>query len=122
MAYKHSEKQRADAQRRTKKYREAHPERVAAQRKAQRLRLKLKVFEVYGGPLCACCNEKYIEFLSIDHINGGGNQHMKQVGLGNRFYQWLRKNNYPLGYRVLCMNCNFAIGRLGYCPHQSRTA
>jgi hypothetical protein len=32
-------------------------------------------------------------------------------------YLYLRANHYPLGYRVLCMNCNFAIGHYGYCPH-----
>jgi hypothetical protein len=25
-----------------------------------------------------------------------------------------------VGYRVLCMNCNFALGHSGYCPHQRR--
>ena len=33
-------------------------------------------------------------------------------------FQYLKRNNYPPGYRVLCMNCNFAMGHFGYCPHQ----
>lgn len=32
-------------------------------------------------------------------------------------YRWLRNHGYPLGFRVLCMNCNFALGKFGYCPH-----
>jgi len=35
----------------------------------------------------------------------------------SHIYEYLKSNNYPLGYRVLCMNCNFAIGVYGYCPH-----
>jgi len=33
-------------------------------------------------------------------------------------YSWLKKNNFPKGFQVLCMNCNFAKGKLGKCPHQ----
>lgn len=82
---------------------------------------KLRVMQHYseGDPRCACCYESRLEFLSIDHINGGGNKHRKElarhyVGI----YQWLEKSSYPSGFRVLCMNCNTAIGFYGYCPHQ----
>lgn len=75
----------------------------------------------YGGdpPKCVCCGETYLEFLSIDHINGGGRKHLKQIGCyGQGFYAWLIKNNFPEGYRVLCINCNFSLGHYGYCPHR----
>ena len=83
--------------------------------------LKIKVINHYsnGSMECSCCGENIIEFLTIDHINGGGRKHLKQLGPGN-FYTWLIKNNYPEGFRVLCLNCNFANGQLGYCPHQER--
>jgi len=55
-------------------------------------------------------------FPVIDHVNGGGNTHRKEVG--KTVYRWLRKQGYPEGYRVLCDNCNAALGRYGYCPHQ----
>jgi hypothetical protein len=80
---------------------------------------KLMVIRHYGGK-CACCGETNIEFLSIDHINGNGNKHRNEV-IGKRraeFYPWLIKNNYPEGFRVLCMNCNTSIGWYGYCPHE----
>lgn len=32
---------------------------------------------------------------------------------------WLRRNNYPNGFQVLCHNCNMAKGFYGKCPHQS---
>ena len=79
------------------------------------------VINHYGGK-CACCSETILEFLSIDHINGGGNKHRKEIGIpggGAHFYKWLIKNNYPAGFRILCMNCNTAMGFFGYCPHQT---
>jgi len=66
---------------------------------------------------CACCSETHIEFLAIDHIGGGGNKHRKSENIKN-LYRWLKKHNYPIGFRVLCMNCNFSIGAYGYCPHR----
>lgn len=68
----------------------------------------------YGGK-CQCCNEDRYEFLSIDHIKGGGNKHRKEIG--GKLVRWLRKNNYPKDFRVLCYNCNLSLGHHGYCPH-----
>ena len=46
--------------------------------------------------------------LSIDHIKGGGNRHRDKLGNdGSGVYRWLKKENYPTGYQVLCMNCQF---------------
>ena len=89
--------------------------------KATRRRLKIDVVYRYGG-LCACCGESRIEFLVIDHENGGGNKHRRSIspnGRGTCFYRWLRKNGYPKGFRVLCQNCNSSLGHYGYCPHQN---
>lgn len=73
-------------------------------------------------PFCACCGEKHLEFLSIDHINGGGNKHRKEMvnqgGSGGNIYWWLIKNDFPPGFQVLCHNCNMAKGFYGHCPHQ----
>lgn len=80
-------------------------------------RLKKAVLAAYGGR-CACCEELRWQFLTIDHINGGGNAQRKQLGLnGSQFYRWLKKEGFPLGFRVLCFNCNSAIGFYGSCPH-----
>jgi len=84
-----------------------------------RLSERYEVLKHYGGepPKCACCGEDRFEFLSIDHINGGGKQHIKSIGYN--LARWLKKNHYPEGYRVLCHNCNFALGHYGYCPHET---
>ena len=79
------------------------------------------VIQNYGG-LCACCPEVNLRFLTIDHINGGGNEHRKSLGInggGHSFYRWLIRNEFPDGFQVMCWNCN--IGRFqngGICPHK----
>lgn len=54
-------------------------------------------------PCCACCSTT--GNLAIDHVNGGGGEHRKEVG-GARFYHWLITENFPSGYQVLCVPCN----------------
>lgn len=65
------------------------------------------------------CGETHLEFLSIDHIGGGGNLHRRQINVagGVHIYRWLKKRGFPSGFRVLCFNCNLALGHSGYCPH-----
>lgn len=120
------------------KWRKENRERIAAHRRKKyaenindyrekqlekHRKLRMMILEHYGGspPECACCGESYLEFLTMDHINGGGTKQRKQLR-GTSFYRWLKKNNYPDEYRVLCMNCNFALGHSGYCPHQKEVA
>jgi hypothetical protein len=85
---------------------------------------KFSVLTVYsnGQPKCACCGETEIAFLTIDHINGGGRRHVakKGVGGGIGLYRWLIRNNFPDGFQVLCMNCNFARRRGRLCPHEEK--
>lgn len=81
-------------------------------------KLRMAAIEAYGGYRCKCCGEIEQAFLSIDHINGGGTQHRKQVGKGAAFYRWLEKNSYPPEFQVLCMNCQFGRRICGVCPHQ----
>lgn len=76
---------------------------------------KRLVLEHYGG-CCTCCGITQPEFLSVDHIQGGGTKHRKEVS--HRIYYWLVMNNFPEGYRLLCYNCNCSLGFFGYCPHQ----
>lgn len=65
-------------------------------------------------PRCACCGETILEFLSLDHIHGGGNKHKREV---RHVYIWIVRHNFPEGFRVLCHNCNQSLGAYGYCPH-----
>lgn len=110
----HKERLRIYAQ----NYNATHKKEVAEYRRRYRLRIKLEVFNHYsnGEMCCACCGEKHIEFLSIDHINGGGEEHRKKKG--SYLYMSLKAEGFPTGYRVLCHNCNQSLGFYGYCPHQ----
>jgi RNase P subunit RPR2 len=102
-----------------KEYYYKNRETILQQKKDYRARLKTEVLDHYGN-ICSCCGESAVEFLSIDHIDGNGNKHKKEVSYGSggaNFYIWLKKNNYPSGFRVLCHNCNQSLGYFGYCPH-----
>lgn len=82
-----------------------------------------QVFAAYGGYQCACCGETERLFLSIDHVANDGGE-MRRNGThgtsGTAFYQWLKKNNFPDGFQVLCLNCNIGKHRNGgICPHKS---
>ena len=64
-------------------------------------RLKYRVLRHYSGgdPICSCCGESHPEFLAIDHIDGGGRQHRKSIGVGGkRFYAYLVSEGFPTGY------------------------
>jgi hypothetical protein len=91
-------------------------EKTKAYEKRRAQEIKREVIGHYGGR-CECCGEREMTFLTIDHIEGGGERHRQKVGWGTQFYRWLRKNEYPTGFRVMCHNCNFAL-RLGVCPHK----
>lgn len=82
------------------------------------IELRTQVLQAYGG-MCACCGESNYCFLAIDHINGGGRVHKRELGGSNQsIYRFLIKNSFPSGYRVLCHNCNQARGAYGFCPHE----
>ena len=85
------------------------------------LQLKEECLEHYGRK-CSCCGETIIQFLTLDHEYGNGNNHRKKlfkhnVG-GAHMYRWLKKNNFPTGYAILCMNCNWAKRYGNICPHK----
>lgn len=78
---------------------------------------KKEVMFQYGNS-CQCCGEENLDFLAIDHIEGGGTKHREEVGGGSNFYLLLKKQGFPKGYRVLCHNCNFSVHlNKGTCAH-----
>ena len=72
-----------------------------------RLKRKVIVLSIYSNYKMCCefCGEDDIDVLTIDHINGGGHKHRRQIN--QDFYGWLVRNKFPSGYRVLCFNCNW---------------
>jgi hypothetical protein len=99
-----------------------HREYAQTRDKGRRIALRTEVLAAYGG-VCQCCGEARYEFLAIDHAFGDGKAHRaksKAASSGKNFYYWLKERGFPQdeGLRVLCHNCNNAIGFYGYCPHQ----
>lgn len=89
--------------------------------KNRRRCLRLLVLNAYGHE-CACCGESRMEFLTIDHVNGGGNAHRREMGKSGTdttaVLRWLKRNGFPKdGFQCLCQNCNSAKAFFGYCPH-----
>lgn len=73
--------------------------------KNKHIDLKLEIFSKYGN-CCRFCNEKNIEYLTIDHINNDGARHRKDIG--RDIYSWLKRNNFPReNFQTLCFNCNY---------------
>jgi hypothetical protein len=59
----------------------------------------------YGKCECATCKNSDIRVLSIDHLSMNGAAHrrtLKSTG-GDHFYRWLRREKYPIGYRVFVL-------------------
>src|ERR1700693_3275068 len=84
-----------------------------------------------GLPHCQCpgCNVKIVEFLNIDHIHGDGEKHRRELGVrrkngqrigGRAIIYWLRENNYPEGFQVLCANCNRGKGQKQHCSRRGK--
>jgi hypothetical protein len=76
---------------------------------------------------CACCGEAERGFLTVDHIDGGGAAHRKQIALegfkgSGAILRWLKANDYPPGFQILCWNCNCGSARNGgVCPHKKES-
>ena len=104
-----------------------NPEKQKAMYDKWKNRIKLETLTAYSKtpkPSCACCHEKNIGFLTLDHMNGGGGkEYAKLQAEGKWFYAELRKQGFPRKdeLQVLCANCN--LGRSwnkGMCPHKAK--
>ncbi len=72
----------------------------------------MDVLSHYSEKTMACkrCGFDDLRALSIDHVHGDGYLWRKKNthgASGTRLYQWLKRSNYPDGFQVLCMNCQF---------------
>ena len=82
-----------------------------------------RVFNAYGGYVCACCGEDERAFLTLDHVENNGSEHKREFNLttGEMMHRWIIKNGFPEGFQVLCMNCNWGKrNNDGICPHQCK--
>jgi len=82
---------------------------VIKQRRHQATKLiRLKVISHYGLK-CSTCGEDRIGALQIDHIFGGGRQHIKNIRAdltSHLYHQYIKTGDFPPEYQTLCANCN----------------
>jgi|SaaInlV_165m_DNA_3_1040750.scaffolds.fasta_scaffold96794_1 hypothetical protein len=104
-----------------------YQQKKSPENKIKRLELKKEVFSHYSKklsnsdiPCCNCCGEnKFLIFLTIDHVKGRDDLPDKEKDLmGSALYAYLKRNNYPPEYQVLCINCNSAKSDFDECPHK----
>lgn len=110
---------------RLKEYDKKNKEKKKEHNKEYNQKMKELVYNQYSNGVieCACCGEKEIDFLSLDHIYNNGGNHRKKIGGGNRVLSWAIKNNFPPIFQLLCMNCNHSKGKKRNnckCIHQIR--
>lgn len=84
-----------------------------------KIKFRLEVLNHYSNReiKCACCGYIGLPFMTMDHENGWKHLHKRHLG-GINLIWWLRKNNFPSGFQVLCYNCNCSKGFFGQCGHK----
>ena len=114
-AYAHGKQMKQTANRSThaQKYRRKHLKRSSALAREYARKLRQRVLLKYGSR-CARCGFTDIRALQLDHINGYGNQHRKQMRQ-RRIYQMSLENNDKM-FQLLCANCN-SIKKYAEDPH-----
>jgi len=99
----------------------------AAQKKRKELKEEVYTHYSRGKPRCVCCGISGIEFLNTDHIKGRKNMErdkkLRKLGYsqklkGDHLIVWLKNNNFPRGFQILCWNCNYGKLIEGKCPHK----
>lgn len=97
-------------------YKEMH------QRRRTELRLQVLSHYTNGTLKCQCddCNVIGQQFLTIEHINGGGRKDRLKYGNNARnFYASIVQRGFPKELTALCFNCNCAKSAHGYCHKRS---
>ena len=101
-----------------------HREKNNERERLRYVKLRQEILDAYGRK-CACCGEKEILFLEVDHVNNDGKKHRRKLksGSAKAVYRDLQKRGYPKdGFQLLCANCNQGKKRNGgICPHKKNT-
>lgn len=94
-------------------WREQNRDKCIEDKRIERQRLKTEVLSRYsnGEIICKNCGFKDERALQLDHIFNNGAEERREIFgdrtcAGTTFYRWIRQQNYPDGYQVLCANCN----------------
>ena len=87
---------------------------VAEKQKHYRQKIRQQVLTAYGNK-CNCCSST--QALQVDHVNGNGRQHRKELGgSSTQVYRHITKTNFPPEFQLLCKVCNYAKDTHTSCP------
>jgi len=89
----------------SRRWRAKHPEKTKATRKQSQINRRIKAMELIGGARCLRCGCTEIEFLEINHKNGGGCQEYRKVRK-SLVDQILKGERTTEDLEVLCRVCN----------------
>lgn len=93
---------------RATKWKRDNPERDKENQRRSRGKVRLEVIRHYSPEVkCKKCGFGDIRVLTIDHIDGRTKKERENKVSGWKLYTKIRQSNYPDGYQVLCMNCQF---------------
>lgn len=99
--------------------------RKANDQKRSRYRAKVEAFTHYSNGKIECikCGFTDVRALGLDHINNDGILHKRTINAktprgvsGTLVYRDLKKKGWPIGYQILCYNCNWIkyMDHIGY--------
>lgn len=91
-----------------KRWEKANPNKMKAKSQRHRDNLRIRVFNLLGGPKCVICNCDEILFLEIHHINGGGGRERRTIYKSSRaLYNAIATGKVsPNLFEVRCRLCN----------------
>ena len=91
----------------TDSWRHGHPQAMYQMRLRARLKLKQRVLDNLGGPICVRCGCNDIQILEVNHKNGGGTKWARAHYAGAMFYYDIIKGRRTTSdLEVLCKICN----------------
>ena len=95
-----------------------HTEKMRQYLKTAKAKNKREVIEFLGGK-CACCGEKRLPFLQIDHVNNDGKK-WRDTDNGHNILIAIKMGRVTASdLQVLCANCHQSKTLLGYCIHKA---
>ena len=99
-------------------YGPAHQQERRDRQSAERKRLRAQVIEAYGGRCnCPGCHVVHEVLLTVDHVNGGGEEYRRQYGKGTpSIHRWIIRHGFPDDFQLLCGSCNLAKADKDKCP------
>jgi len=95
----------------------------ANENKKRLIKKRQEVIKKLGG-VCVLCNDNRYEVLSIDHINGNGQEDRKSHKSWKKYLDSIidmKEKEMHEKYRCLCYNCNYTLGFYGMTIAQLNT-